>query len=186
MYEDNPNNSEILAVTEKILRAVAQGERREEDLVPLEGKIETYVEKSSYLEAVLFEIKASYPDLLEELGLRQQIEDCAVIAKLLSDSLFVDIDESQDVQTADERAVKKISAELEKELADKFSVLKRPVKKAVMASILEKLPLDFTTTAEIENYIRTNLFGCQDSSERAAAICELEDLMSEAQEWRER
>ena len=71
---------------------VANGSLNEEGLVKLEGKIETYVEKSSYLEAVLFEIKASHKKIIEELGKGEEFDAFAKIANLLSDSLFIDME----------------------------------------------------------------------------------------------
>ena len=53
-----------------------------------------------------------------------------------------------------------------------------------MAEVLEKLPVEFVNTGEIETYIRTNLFGCQNEAEKKAAMIELREWMDEAAEWR--
>ena len=182
----NPEKTEVFETCKNILESVAAGKSGEEELVRLEGKIEVYVEKTSFLEAVLFEVKSSYGGLLGELGLQKQFEDCALIANLLSDSLFIDIDAVNEKAVVDDEMVKRVSAELTGELSEMLGSLERPVKKAVMAAVLEKLPADFSNTKEIETYICTNLFGCQDFSEKGAVLIELEELMDEAVEWRER
>ncbi len=182
----NPEKTKVFDICKEILDSVVTGNLNEEALVKLEGKIEVYVEKTSYLEAVLFEVKSACGETLEELGLKDSFEDYAVIANLLSDSLFIDIDKAVETGIADEKKVKQVSVGLTEELSDLLGTLKRPVKKAVMAAVLEKIPADFSNTKEIETYIRTNLFGCQDFSERGAVLIELEELMDEAMEWRER
>lgn len=181
----NEKESDVYSDCVEILREVADGDCREESLVKLEGKIEEYVEKSSYLEAVLFETKSSNRELLEELGIFQDFEDYAVIANLLSDSLFIDIDQIKEEEKVDERKIKEVTAELTGELSELLGTLNKPVKKAVMASVLEKLPAGFSNTGEIEEYIRTNLFGCQDFSEKGVVMLELEEMMAEALDWRD-
>lgn len=181
----NEKESGVYLDCVEILREVADGKHREESLVKLEGKIEEYVEKSSYLEAVLFETRSSCRELLEELGIFQNFEDYAVIANLLSDSLFIDIDQIKNEEKVDESKMKKVTAELTGELSDLLGTLKKPVKKAVMAAVLEKLPAGFSNTSEIEEYIRTNLFGCQDFSEKGVVMLEFEEMMAEALDWRD-
>lgn len=173
----NRQVSDVFASCMDILQAIADKKYEEESMVKLEGKIEEYVERSSYLEAVLFEVKTSYRGELEELGLLTEFEDYAVVANLLSDSLFIDIDRVQDDVVVDAAMVKEVSGELEKELSELLGSLSKPVKRAVMASVLGKLPVTFTQVDEVESYIRTNLFGCQDFSEKGMALLELMEEM---------
>ncbi|MCI8364990.1 MAG: hypothetical protein HFG34_08585 [Eubacterium sp.] len=179
----NDKNTETQKISHRILSAVVKGELEEEELEKLEGRIEECVEKSSYLEAVLFEVKSSCKEILRDLELEQEFEDYARIANLLSDSLFVDLAADNQEIIVDEQKAAQVAAELAEELSRKLAECKRPVKKAVMAAVLEKLPAGFPGTREVEEYIRTNLFGCQDISEKAAAILELEQMMSEAEYW---
>lgn len=163
----------------KICREVAGGNYDEESLVPLEGRIEGYVEKASYLEAVLFEVRNSCQDVLSELGLTEAFEDFALIANLLSDSLFIDLEKKADEMLVDDAMLKKVTAELTQDLSELFGSLQKPVKRAVMASVLEKLPTEFQTVDEIMTYIRTNLFGCRNMAEKAAALLELGEWMED-------
>ena len=168
----------------EVLMQVAEGSLNEEGLVKLEGKIETYVEKSSYLEAVLFEIKSSHKKIIEELGKGEEFDAFAKIANLLSDSLFIDMERFGENDTVEAAAEAEKIKELTGELSDFLSTLSKPLKKAVMAEVLEKLPVEFTNAGEIETYIRTNLFGCQNEAEKKAAMMELREWMDEAAEWR--
>lgn len=179
----NDKNTETQKISHRILSAVVNGELQEEELEKLEGRIEACVEQSSYLEAVLFEVKSSYQEILKELDLEQEFEDYARIANLLSDSLFMDLEKEGPEKSVDEQKAAQVAAELTEELSSKLAECKRPVKKAVMAAVLEKLPAGFPGTREVEEYIRTNLFGCQDVSEKAAAILELEQMMREEERW---
>ena len=52
--------SRIEKAGRNVWQALAQGELKEELLVPLEGSIEECVEKSSHLESILYEIRSSY------------------------------------------------------------------------------------------------------------------------------
>lgn len=175
----------VFEICMEILRKAAEGVHDEDDLTHLEGKIEVYVETSSYLEAVLFEVRTSCADILDKLGLFQDFEDYAAIAGLLSDSLFIDIKQQRDNRIADADRIKEVSAEVTGELSGLLGRLKRPVKKAVMAAVLEKLPAAFSEGKEIEEYVRVNLFGCQDFSEKGVVLLELEQMMEEAAEWSE-
>lgn len=182
-YEEG--TTDVFGTCMGILETLVKGVHDDSGLVKLEGKIETYVEKSSFLEAVLFEVKSSCRDTLEEIGLYDEFEDYAVVANLLSDSLFIDIDKVKEDDIADADMIKKVSAELTDELSEMLGTLQKPVKRAVMAAVLEKIPASFANTDEIEMYVRTNLFGCQDFSEKGVVLLELEEMMNEAAEWRE-
>ncbi len=175
---------------EKACRSIwvclAKKEYLDEMLHPLEGRIEERVEKTSYLESVLFEIKSSYKKELQELELIDFMEDFSLVANLLSDSLFIDLDKVENGEKADAAYVQKCTGELLEELSDKLSQVSRPVKRAIMGQILEKLPLGFAKSEEVEEYIRVNLFGCHDKAEKCIVMTILWDLMQEEekQEWR--
>ena len=168
-----------------ILRDVVNGTFVEESLEKLEGKIEDYVERAGYLEAVLTQTSISSRDLIEELGLRVQFQDYALISDLLSDSLFIDLDQGDENAIVDDGAAKKAAEELVAELSEQLSKLPRAVKRVVMSLILENIPADFRNMSEVENYIRTNLFGCQDLSEKGVALMEISKIMRE-EEWSDR
>lgn len=175
--------SKLVKAGRSIWECLANREYRPEMLIPLEGRIEQCVEKSSYLESVLYEIKNSYQEELAELSLTSFFEDFALVANLLSDSLFIDLEQVAKNEVADADYVQQSTDCLLEELSEKMSQLSRPVKRAVMGQILEKLPMMFQNVQEVEEYLRVNLLGCQDKAEKAIVMIMLWDLMQEEQEW---
>nr|MBP3598662.1 hypothetical protein [Eubacterium sp.] len=182
--KNQTKESSLYVDCKEILWNIAKGGLDDSGLVKLEGKIENCVEKCGYLEAVLYEVTNSYRDLLQELGLLEMFGEYEAISSLLSDSLFIDLEKVQDDTEVDAEMIKKIYAELSDEMSKMFAGMQRPLRKAIMATVLEKLPVDFSNTSQIEEYIRTNLFGCQDFSEKSVVLLELQEQMTEASEWR--
>lgn len=162
---------------------LALREYQSEMLFPLEGRIEQCVERSSYLESVLYEIKSAYKEELAELSLTSFFEDVSIVANLLSDSLFIDLDKVTEEEVADADYVQGCMEQLLDELSQKMDQLSRPVKRAVMGQILSQLPMTFQNTQEAMEYIRVNLLGCQDKAEKVIVMEMLLDLMQEEQEW---
>lgn len=175
--------SRLLKAQRAIWCCLAKGEYREEMLTPLEGRIESCVEQSSYLESVLFEIRASYGKEVEEQGLTPFIQAAAVAANLLSDSLFIDLNPAEEGEPVTEEYLRGKQEEFFEELSDMFSRVSRPVKRAIMGKLLEKLPMFPASTEEMQEYIRVNLFGCQDRAEKCIVLMILWDLMQEEKEW---
>ena len=106
------------------------------------------------------------------------------MANLLSDSLFIDLSVSgEEEEKADLSYVRKCTDELVNELSKKLSQVSKPVKKAIMGLVLEKLPLTFQYSDEVLDYIRVNLMGCQDKAEKCVVLTMLADLIREEQEW---
>lgn len=175
--------SKLVKAGRSIWCCLAKKEYKEEMLLPLEGRIEPCVEKSSYLESVFYEIKSSCQKELTEVGLTQFFEDFALVTNLLSDSLFIDLSRMGEEEKADGAYIKTRTSQLLEELEEKFQSLSRPVKRAVVAQILEKLPLPFQSAAEVQEYILVNLMGCSNKAEKCVVLTILWDLMQEEKEW---
>lgn len=175
--------SKLLKAGRSIWRCLAKKEHEEEMLLPLEGRIEPCVEKSSYLESVFYEIKSSCQKELAEVGLTQFFEDFALVTNLLSDSLFINLSRMGEEEKADGAYIKAHIDQLLEELEEKFQSLSRPVKRAVMAQILDKLPLPFQSATEVQEYILLNLMGCSNKAEKCVVLTILWDLMQEEKEW---
>lgn len=176
-YQETENK--LLRACRSIWVCLAKKEYRDEMLEPLEGRIEDRIEKTSYLETVLFEIKSSCQAELGISGLSSFFEDIATVANLLSDSLFIDLEQAAKGEKADAAYVQKRTEALLEELVQKLSEVSRPVKRAIMGQVLEKLPLVFERPEEIQEYIQVNLMGCQDKAEKCVVMMILQDLMSE-------
>lgn len=171
--------TKLAAACRSIWVCLAKKEYRDEMLLPLEGRIEENVEKSSYLESVLFEVKTSYKKEIEKAGLTAFFEDFAIVANLLSDSLFIDLDKVIKEEKADAAYVQQCQEKLFLELETKMESVSRPVKRAIMGEVLEKLPMMFQKSGEVEEYIRVNLLGCQDKAEKCTVMTMLWDLLQE-------
>lgn len=112
------------------------------------------------------------------MGLTPFFEDFSLVANLLSDSLFIDLDRLQEAGTADAATVRKCTEKLLDELSGRLSGMPRPVRQAVTGQILEKLPLPFERAKDVEKYIRVNLLGCQNKAEKLVVMTMLTDLMN--------
>ena len=171
--------NKLLRACRSIWVCLAKKEYRDEMLEPLEGRIEDQIERTSYLETVLFDIKNSRQTELAELGMTRFFEDIAAVANLLSDSLFIDLERVAKGEKADAAYVRERTEELLGELMQKLGEVSRPVKRAIMGQVLEKLPLMSGRPEEIQEYIQVNLMGCQDKAEKCVVMMILKDLMRE-------
>lgn len=175
--------SKLVKQGRAIWASLASRQYHTDMLVPLEGRIEPCVGACDCREPVLYEIRDSYKEELEELSLTEFMDDLMKIVNLLSDSLFVDWERATEKKVADADYVRQCTEQLREELSQQFDQLSRPVKRAVTAQILEKMPLMFNNMQELEEYIRVNLFGCQDRAEKAVVMLLLQELMQEEKEW---
>ena len=173
----------LLKDCRQIWNGLAEKKYQDEMLLPLEGKIEKNVEKTSYMESILQEINDSYKEEVEKLGLTSFYDEFGTVVNLLSDSLFIDLENVSTEAVADAAYVQAQTEKLLDELSEKMSQVSRPVKRAIMGQIIEKLPMMFQKSEEVLEYIRTNLFGCQDKAEKVIVMTMLWDLMQEEKEW---
>ena len=141
-----------------------------------EGKLERLAEevaKGKSLQSDLLDYSAEdmKKEGLETLG--KMLELCAA---LNSGSLFVSLDEADNIEPADaafiNQATKLLQGELEKLLDSKEMIVKR----AVMAAVLKELPVFFRTQKEVMDYVQYSLENCRDYSEKRISL----DLLHEA------
>lgn len=176
-------DSELVREGRSIWKCLAMREYRPEMLIPLEGRIEKCVGTFDYLEPALYEIRDCYKEELGELSLTRFMDDIMKVVNLFSDSLFIDLEHVAGKETADSDYVRQCTERLLQELSLQLSQLSRPVKRAVVGQLLEKMPIIFSNMQELEEYIRVNLFGCQDRAEKAVVMLLLQELMQEEKEW---
>ncbi|MCR5691637.1 MAG: hypothetical protein K6G62_05405 [Eubacterium sp.] len=160
-----------------IWKSLAQGQYQEEFLRPLEGKIESWVEKTTYLESVFPEISQSYEKEIEDLDLVEDFRDLELLTKLLSDSLFIDLERVEDETELKNKDVNKACDLLIEDLDRKFKEVKKPVRRAIMGQVLEKLPMIFQGADQVMEYIETNLMDCQDQAEKMVVVDLIEGMM---------
>jgi hypothetical protein len=139
-------------------------------LVEFEGRIEGL---SDRLQATMGKVSPDKKGSADEEYL-----DIAVVTRLLSNSLFAEIDPVF-VETVE--VTKEMIKAKEDKLFDELTAVMRAsskrVKKAIIAKILEKLPPFMTEQSEIEQYIRVNLFNCRSKAEKCAVMAILIDMM---------
>lgn len=170
-------DSKLIKACKGIWRCLSQREYLDEMLIPLEGRIEPYVEKTSKMESVLYEIKNAYTKEISDSCGIDFFEDFVRVVNLLSDSLFIDLDKVQRDEKADEQYVKERTEILLSEIEAAFETMSRPVRKAIMGQVMEKLPMMFDRTEEVEEYVRTNLLGCQNKTEKLIVMSILSDVI---------
>lgn len=171
------SDGRLVKACRSIWVCLSKKEYRDEMLQPLEGRIEGALEEAGVLEAVLYEIKNSCGDDLGEPGMIPFFDDLVRVVNLLSDSLFIDLERVAENEKADGAYVQKRTEELVAELTQKLSDVSRPVKRAIMGQIIGRLPLAFRQSGEIMEYIRVNLMGCQNKSEKCVVMMILWDLI---------
>ncbi len=168
-----PGEDELFGEAEKGAVLSCLDKPDEESLVPLEGRIEAVSER---LQRQMAQVEA--PDMNGEE--EEEYLDIATLARLLSNSMFADIDplfvESKKVTKETIREKEDVFFE---ELAEAMKSSQKPVKKAIIAKVLEKLPPFLTSQNTIEEYVRTNLFGCRDKAEKCAVMAILIEMMED-------
>lgn len=171
-----PGDEWVESATRAAIRACitteeADEEKRMEVFVPLEGRIESAAEK---LHRKMAGIAA--PDMNAEE--EESYLDVALVARLLSNSVFAEIDPLfVETKTVTREMIREKEEQLFDELSKVMRESSRPVKKAIFAKILEKLPPFLTSQEEIEKYVRLNLFGCRDKAEQCAVMAILVEMM---------
>ena len=148
----------------------------EEKLIPLEGRIEGLTVR---LERIMSQVEAPDMNLWEE----EQYQDVALLARLLSNSVFADIDPLfVETKTVTKEMIREKEDILFAELTESMKASPRPVRRAITAKVLEKLPPFLHSQKEIEEYFRVNLFGCRDKAERCAAMAFLIEMEEQEQQ----
>ena len=97
---------------------------------------------------------------------------------MVSSSIFVDIDRTEQSKPATPEMIAKATDTLIEEFAEFFKQHSKMVNKAVMSAILGTVPVFFNNSEEIVEYISYSLEHCNDEKELCASI----DLINEYME----
>ena len=171
-----PGSDKMFTEAERTaIEACLSGEPDDGAFVPLEGHIEGVSEK---LNAQMAKVVA--PDMNAEE--EEEYLDVATIARLLSNSIYAEIDPLfVESRTVTKELIREKEDVFFGELSEVFASVQRPVKKAIFAKIIENLPPMFSSAEEFTGYVRLNLFGCRDISERCASIAIVKQLCIEGE-----
>lgn len=148
----------------------------------LEGIQERCYEGFTAGDVKLAEIREQYHTLLQGLMLDKMYASLAVISKLLSNSLFIDLSEDEKTERifADDDCIDQNVRVLSEELRTLLKQMPKCVGRAVMAKVLTNLPLFVTNYQELELYILNSLESCKDEAEKAACVEILTKMMQDA------
>lgn len=140
-------------------------------LSSLEGEAEKFGPENEYLASALEGIVNCHNNLIEEIGIKDDIEKAKICEKLCSTSYFFELEESmnKDEKVTDE-ILKKESENLIGKIKDKLDNSSRIEKRAIISLLLTQLPNEFTNSNQIKEYIVNSLEMCSDKAELAGCI----------------
>ena len=149
----------------------------------LTGKQEVISEILDMAEAALGQVIEVHDEAIDNLGLTENFDLLKRLSLLNSNSTFAELMEekgAEDVkvtaQMADEAAGRLIN-----EVKELFRNSSRILRRAVMASTLEKIPVFFNTPQEVADYVSLSLLQCEDEAEKYASK---EIIIDEIEEYR--
>lgn len=130
----------------------------------IEGKLEKRAEKLERIESKISS-KSGYSD--EEEAYYDSLMLCS---KLMSASLFVDLDEADEEPLTDETYEAKSFKCITDEFDLAFKISSKNMKRAMMAATLAELPVFFNSRTEVMNYVRDSIDGCRDLYEKLVGV----------------
>ncbi len=145
--------------------------------------VEGVQEELSYdltlLEDALFEVEQNHRGLAQSMMLEQLLRILLLSKKLLSNSLFIDLEDAPEELMVDEEILAKESSALMKELTEAFAAQDKAISRAVIANTINIMPVFFKSHNEVMNYVRYSLERCTDVYEKAACMEIINAIMSE-------
>ena len=155
----------------------------------LEGVPENIVNKVQSVEYTLINIRNNDLDILKNTASADIYQGLFVAADLLSDSLFVNLNDDWNVykKTPDDTAedfdtekyVEKMRDEMIVLLTDFFGKNQKIVNKSIMSLILSKLPVFFNNITEVQEYVYNSLSNCTNKAEKCAVIEIIRNIINE-------
>ena len=145
------------------------------------GEQELAGEHKVMLESAVYDISTGYTDDIAANELQDTYRDLEIMDKLLSGSMFVDIDNIavMGVLNVDTDYIAACKEKLTNEFADLFAANSMTVNRAIMAKILSNIPVFFNTTDEIREYVNGSLSRCREKSELLADYIVIKQMMEE-------
>ena len=150
-----------------------------DNFVAIEGLQEHIYENVMILETAFEDIKCEHQKLLENIGFSERFDTLDTISKLVSTSLFVDLDNNTDKNAeimADATYIEGVKSKLIADFTELFKDKSKLVVRSIMCKILASMPVFFNSQQEIKDYFDYVLESCNDESELCACnklICEI-------------
>ncbi len=172
-------------ILKEINNAFSQTEKEElkEELIDLFSDMEGVQEELSYeltlLEDALYEVDHTHQELAKSMMHGQLLQILQRSQKLLSNSLFVDLNEEKKETVVEEEVLAKETEALIKELTMLFSNQDKVISRAIIANTLNKMPVFFKDHKEVMEYVQYSIERCSDIAEKAACVEIIRSIMSE-------
>ncbi|MDE5864054.1 MAG: hypothetical protein K2H34_06895, partial [Lachnospiraceae bacterium] len=153
----------------------------DEGFVEIEGVQELLGEDIMQFESILPDVISDNKDTISRLMSDEMFERLLRISKLLSGSLFVNLegDERGKEESADTEYITAKRDLLVGQLTEFFDTHAKEVNRAVMAALFSHMPVLFNSQQEIKEYIEYSLGHCGNPSELMACAKLLEEMMAE-------
>lgn len=146
--------------------------------VMLEGEQEKLYPMLSSFD-ITDQIRDSYSEKINDLGLKEQYDIVLKLPKLNSDSMFVDMDRSEDTTVVDDTYLEEQKEDMVSAYRTLFAENDKMVNRAVMSAVLSELPIFFNNISELQDYIYNTLSICTDKAEKLACIELINGIMAE-------
>lgn len=126
------------------------------------------------------EIKESYSDTIEEIGLKEQYNTLFQLSTLNSDSMFAEMKETgTDTEIVDEQYLEERKENMIAAYKALFAENDKMINRAVMSAVLSELPVFFNNISDLQDYIYNMLSNCTDKAEKLACIELINGIMAE-------
>lgn len=152
----------------------------DEYLQKIEGVQETLTEDIMQFESVLPDILKESEDEIDWIMADKIFGSLSIISKLLSDSLFIEIDDKEFVEDMTDNAyIAEKRDELVGLFTEFFSSHSKEVNRAVMGAVFSNMPVLFNSMQETKEYIEHSLSHCGNESELMACGKILDEMMND-------
>ncbi len=169
----------------RIQHEFGKGQKQEpsDDLLEHFNALEGIQEELSYdlvvLEEALYQADQKHRKLAEGI-LADKLLNILLLSKdLLSNSLFIDFYEIKSNLPVSEDKIREETDRLIGELTKLFEQCDRMVSRAIMANLLDKVPVFFNGHKEVMEYVLNSMEKCTDQAEKAACIEIILDMINE-------
>lgn len=170
------NCIEIAGIVNNAFDGELLSDAADECFSKIEGVMEQLYEERLIYEAMLGNEIAEDDDLYDCLSKSE---------KLMSSSLFADIESEPATESVTDEYLEKVTDELVADLQEVIKMHGRPIVRAIYAMVLGKLPVFFTSMQEVVDYISGSVTECGDKAELAAVYSLLDDISADISDWSE-
>jgi hypothetical protein len=145
----------------------------------LEGVQEEISFDLTMLEDALYEVGVTHEALTRSMMLDSVLQALNLSNKLLSNSLFVELEEKQEEITVDEEILDREAGAFLADINTLFEGQDKTVNRAIIANTINKMPVFFKDHKEVMDYVRYSMERCSDPYEKAACYDIINEIMSE-------